>query len=375
MEGSPVQQIIISLIILLLMGYVAYNIYLIELHNMFNGENDIKKEVDIIKGVFDFNSNKEWKYSTSSKLHNNYLPIKPSVNQAGGAEYSYNFWLYADKQKLDIYNSDKKDIALLLKGEKHFYYNVNNYNCSARTVDETIIPTILTKNPLIRINHNGSKLAFDYNNILTPDSYQYGTNYDNGKCSLLNTNSNWEEKNQNLLGIWDIPFDSKWFMISVIIKEIADNTNILSSNLSMCKIYLNGMLVFDDKVETIYNELGESDVRRAATQRDNKSPLYINPHLTDVISADSNNLAVASQFFDTRKLEEDNILKIGDIKYFNYAINDEIISGIFNKGLNTNRAVQEGANNIQVDHNKMVPYYELEDSKIKELSSNIKSKI
>jgi len=373
MEGSPVQQIIISLIVLLLMGYVAYNIYLIELHNMFNGDNDIKKEVDIIKGVFDFNANKEWRYNTSNKSHNTYLPIKPSMNQAGGAEYSYNFWLYADKQKLDTYNKDKKDIALLLKGEKHFYYNVNNYNCSARTVDETIIPTILTKNPLIRINHNGSKLAFDYNNILTPDSYQYGTNYENGKCSLLNTKSNWEEKNQNLLGIWDIPFDSKWFMVSVIIKEIADNTNILSSNLSMCKIYLNGMLVFDDKVETTYTELGESDVRRAATQRDNKSPLYINPHLTDVISADSTNSAVASQFFDTRKLEEENVLKIGDIKYFNYAINDEIISGIFNKGLKKHRAVQEI--NAEVDHNKMVPYYELEDSRIKELSSNIKSKI
>ena len=47
MESSPVQQIIISLIVLLLMGYVAYNIYLIELHNMFNGENNIRREVDM----------------------------------------------------------------------------------------------------------------------------------------------------------------------------------------------------------------------------------------------------------------------------------------------------------------------------------------
>jgi len=367
MEGSPVQQIIISLIVLLLMGYVAYNIYLIELHNMFNGENDIKKEVDIIKGVFDFNANKEWNYNTSNKFHDTYLPIKPSMNQAGGAEYSYNFWLYVDKNELDNCNKEKKDIALLLKGEKHFYYNVNNYNCSARGADETIIPTILTKNPLIRINHNGSKLAFDYNNILSPDSYQQGANYANGKCSLLQANSSWEAKNQNLLGIWDIPFDSKWFMVSIIIKEIADSANILSLNLSMCKIYLNGMLVFDDKVETTYND----EKPRAATQKDNKSPLYINPHLTDVISVDSNNSAVTSQFFDTRKLEEDNVLKIGDIKYFNYAINDDIINGIFNKGLNKAKAVQEV--DVVVDHNKMVPFYELEDSSIKQIPSNLKA--
>ena len=369
MEGSPVQQIIISLIALLLMGYVAYNIYLIELHNMFNGENDIKSEVDIIEGVFDFNSNKEWKYNTSNKSHNAYLPIKPSMNQAGGAEYSYNFWLYVDKQKLDTYNKDRKDIALLLKGEKHFYYNVNNYNCSARTVDETVIPTLLTKNPLIRINHNGSKLAFDYNNILSPDSYQQGANYTDGKCSLLQANSSWEEKNQNLLGIWDIPFDSKWFMVSIIIKEIADSANILSANLSMCKIYLNGMLVFEDKVETSYND----EPPRAATQKDNKSPLYINPHLTDVISVNSKNSAVASQFFDTRKLDKENILKIGDIKYFNYAINDDIINGIFNKGLNKAKAVQKV--DVDVDYNKMVPFYELEDSSIKQIPSNLKSNI
>ena len=366
MEGSPVQQIIISLIALLLMGYVAYNIYLIELHNMFNGENDIKSEVDIIEGVFDFNSNKEWKYNTSNKSHNAYLPIKPSMNQAGGAEYSYNFWLYVDKQKLDTYNKDRKDIALLLKGEKHFYYNVNNYNCSARTVDETVIPTLLTKNPLIRINHNGSKLAFDYNNILSPDSYQQGANYTDGKCSLLQANSSWEEKNQNLLGIWDIPFDSKWFMVSIVIKEIADSANILSANLSMCKIYLNGMLVFEDKVETVYND----EQPRAATQKDNKSPLYINPHLTDVISKDSSNSGIVSQFFDTRQLGEENILKIGDIKYFNYAINDDIINGIFNKGLNKSKAVQKV--NVEVDHNKMVPFYELEDSTVKQLPSNLK---
>jgi len=362
MEGSPVQQIIISLIVLLLMGYVAYNIYLIELHNMFNGENDIKKEVNIVEGVFDFNTNKEWKYNTSNKSHNSYLPIKPSMNQAGGAEYSYNFWLYVDKQKLDTYNKDRKDIALLLKGEKHFYYNVNNYNCSARTVDETVIPTILTKNPLIRINHNGSKLAFDYNNILSPDSYQRGTDYGNGKCSLLRANSSWEEKNKNLLGIWDIPFDSKWFMITIIIKEIADSANILSVNFSMCKIYLNGMLVFEDKVETKYND----EEPRAATQKDNKSPLYINPNLIDVISADSTNTAIVSQFFDTRQLAEENVLKMGDIKYFNYAINDDIINGIFNKGLKKTKATK--LVNFEEDHNKMVPFYELEDSSIKQLS-------
>lgn len=361
MEGSPVQQIIISLIVLLLMGYVAYNIYLIELQNMFNGENNIRREVDIIEGVFDFNSNKEWKYNTNNKMHNNYLPIKSSINQQGGAEYSYNFWLYVNKEKLEKYNHERKDIALLLKGEKIFYYNVNNYNCSARSTDETIIPTLLTKNPLIRINHNGSKLAVDYNNILSPDSYQYNSSYE--ECSQTQAGANWETKNKNLLGIWDIPFDGKWFMITVVMKEVADSANILAINRAMCKIYMNGMLVFDDKVETKYGV--ELNNVHSATHKDNRSPLYINPALTDIISRDANNGVNLDQFFDTTKLSEDNVLKMGDIKYFNYAISEDMINEFYNKGLNKSKAVKK--EKVSVDYNKMVPFYELEDSSIKQL--------
>ena len=96
MEYNPVTQVIISLIILLLMGYVAYNIYLIELHHMFKGQNDIKKEVEIFNGILDFYQSKDIAYNTKNKAHEMYRDISPSINQEGGAEYSYNFWLYVE---------------------------------------------------------------------------------------------------------------------------------------------------------------------------------------------------------------------------------------------------------------------------------------
>ena len=86
LENYPLIQVIISLIILLLMGYIGYNIYLIELQNMFQGENDIRQETTIIKGVYDF-SNSEAKYNTGDKTEKNYKSIKPSTNQDGGAKY------------------------------------------------------------------------------------------------------------------------------------------------------------------------------------------------------------------------------------------------------------------------------------------------
>ena len=99
LENYPLVQVIIALIILLLMGYIGYNIYLIELQNMFQGENDLRKEVVILSGVYDY-SNSEVKYNTSDKSNITFKDIKPSINQEGGAEYSYNFWINIDQEVL-----------------------------------------------------------------------------------------------------------------------------------------------------------------------------------------------------------------------------------------------------------------------------------
>jgi len=134
-----------------------------ELQKMFSGENNIRKEIDIIEGIYDFGNSNEWKYNTNNKSHNNYADIRPSINQQGGAEYSYNFWIYIDNDKLKkLMDTDNngRDVALIFKGEKLYYYNTDyNYNCSSYYGHETILPTILTKNPLIRLNTDGSKSA------------------------------------------------------------------------------------------------------------------------------------------------------------------------------------------------------------------------
>jgi hypothetical protein len=98
-------QVIISLIILLLMGYIGYNIYLIELQNMFQGENDIRKEVIILNGTYDF-SNHESKFNTIDKTQVNFKDIRPSTKQDGGAEYSYNFWIYINGNNNALNDND-----------------------------------------------------------------------------------------------------------------------------------------------------------------------------------------------------------------------------------------------------------------------------
>ena len=387
MEYNPVTQVIIALIILLLMGYVAYNIYLIELHHMFKGNNDIRKETEIFNGIIDFKEVRELKYNTKNRAHEKYKDISPSINQQGGAEYTYNFWLYVDQGRItQLKNEKNKDILLFLKGEKTIYHNNDfNYNCMYKSADGTSItyhPVLLTKNPLVRLSADGKNLAVDYNNILSPDSYQNNSKYN--RCDSIDNNKPWWDRNKNMIGVYDIEFSSKWFMVTIVMKEIADNNNILTKNRAICRIYINGLLIFENKLETIY---GSNQDIYSATFKNNNSPLYINPVFDMKYSANSPGRKTQAQATDkidknlpyldmnTVKYDEkynvDNpndisgIIKMGDLKYYNYALEADAINQLFRTGLN----------NVKFDVNKEAKYtnlnmlssYELEKNEIKEL--------
>jgi len=376
----PIIQIIISLIILLLMGYVAYNIYLIELKHMFKGNNDIRKEVDILTGIYDY-SLTEAKYNTVNKSHQYFIDIAPSINQEGGAEYSYNFWLYVDQNKItklkeeEGNSENKKDIVLFFKGEKKFYYNDNgNYNCNYNTETGSgggrgKYVNLITKNPLVRINSDGTSLAIDYNNILSPDSYQNNSLYK--KCNTLNKVDDWNEKNKNMLGIYDITFNNKWFMVTIVMKEVADNNNILTKNRAICKLYINGMLIFESKAETIYGGGGSSDNIYSATLKQNKSPFYINPIFDEDVGVDKKgnipffNISKSIYGESNDKRDIGNILKIADLKYYNYAISLDMITTIYRSGFT--KEIVTAPTVTKVAKHYLLSQYELDNNTVKEL--------
>jgi len=382
MVTHPIIQIIISLIILLLMGYVAYNIYLIELKHMFKGNNDIRKEVDILKGIYDY-SLAEAKYNTVNKSHEYFIDIAPSINQEGGAEYSYNFWLYVDQNKITKlkqegsgdFTENKKDIVLFFKGEKKFYFNDNgNYNCNYKSPESVNTGSdtgnyvnLITKNPLVRINSDGTSLAIDYNNILSPDSYQNNSLYK--KCDTMNSVNDWNEKNKNMLGVYDITFNNKWFMVTVVIKEVADNNNILTKNRAICKLYINGMLIFESKAETIYGGSVSSDNIYSATLKNNKSPFYINPTFDDEIgNPDKNpffNISKSNYASSDDKRQIGNILKIADLKYFNYAISLDMITNIYRSGFT--KEIVTSPTVTKLAKHYLLSQYELDNNTVKEL--------
>uniref|UniRef100_A0A6C0LIF4 Uncharacterized protein n=1 Tax=viral metagenome TaxID=1070528 RepID=A0A6C0LIF4_9ZZZZ len=348
LEIDPLIQVIISLVILLLMGYIGYNIYLIELQNMFQGESDIRKEVNVLSGTYDF-SNSEVKYNTSDPTQINFKDIKPSINQEGGAEYSYNFWLNVNQDTISELPNNHKDIILFLKGEKNFYYNKRNYNCANQLFPNN--PIILTKNPLVRLSGDGKRIGVEYNNIYNSESYQHGSKYKD--CSYINSPTVWNNRNRNILGIYDIEFNNKWFMITIVMKEVSDSDNILSLNRASCKLYMNGVKLLDKKVETKYG-----DNRYSATFKNNASHFYINPQIDERF--------ISSSMNPYQRVSTETALRIADVKYYNYAINEEMITSLYNKGFNTEVAVTTTIDNKLSKYN-LVSVDDMEDNKIKVL--------
>jgi hypothetical protein len=142
-------------------------------------------------------SNSEVKYNTSDPTQLSYKNIKPSINQEGGAEYSYNFWLNVNQNDIAESNNNQNDIILFLKGEKNLYASDKfNYNCA--NVDKTYNPVIITKNPLVRLSGDGKKIAVEYNNIYTADSFQQSASYKS--CNEINS-KNWNERNKKLFSV------------------------------------------------------------------------------------------------------------------------------------------------------------------------------
>jgi len=308
-------QIIFAIFLILMLLFVATMIYNYESIVNYRNSFVVKKEVPIFTGIFDFN-NAGWVFETYNKTSYSYKELSPSINQQGGAEYSYNFWL-----RINQNFSSTNDIVLFLRGSKKQIPYLSDTNCAIVDKDKYIF----VKNPMIRLKSDGTAIIVEYNTLTSPDAYR-----ENG-INLINCNGNWHDKNRGTLGIHtmdDNIYKENWFMLTLILKETNPDDDVLYKNKTSCKIYINGINVLDRIVESPYNgSYGSSAMKH------NRGPLYINPG--DIL-ADTNQ--------DDRPIKKDDDLKMADMSYFNYALTDAEILTLFKKGFNKATAVKVTTN-------------------------------
>jgi hypothetical protein len=197
---NTIIQIILSIFLISIMAFIGYSIYNREFINSISISNTNKKITKIFSGILDYTENKDIDIETYNKTDFTYLDINPSINQNGGAEYSYNFWLF-----FSISNTN--NLITTLNGSRHIstdlianYRNVsssqvtgpkqkmqyivlfykgesipiiskisNSYDCD--TTKEIYDYPILVKNPLIKIKNDCTEIIVEFNNINHPETY------------------------------------------------------------------------------------------------------------------------------------------------------------------------------------------------------------
>ncbi len=338
-------QVILAIFLLLIMGFIAYSIYDREYINSIKISNTNKKETLILDGIYEYDQ-PTYTVETVNKFDPRYLNLEPSVNQNGGAEYSYNFWLYYN---VKTYNSPSNATNILIDGSSNdkyivlFYkglrnlinYNQYDYSCDTKTTSLTPNKYLLVKNPLIKLSNDGTHLIVEYNNINTPDTYNSSSEKLN--CSRVSL----YDSKENKLGIKDINnrmYNKTFNMITVVMQELPSDEDELFVNRANCKVYFNGTLISNRS--TLNNDLAsENNIDTYSTvMKKNIGYLYVNPyeHFEELgASSQYQNTALRS-ITESDEITKDVPLKIANLSYFNYALNGDDILKLYNKKFNTN---------------------------------------
>jgi len=351
---NTIIQIILSIFLISIMAFIGYSVYNREFINSISISNTNKKITKIFTGILDYTESKNIDIETYNKTEFTYLDINPSINQNGGAEYSYNFWLFfhpgtttklikditvlnskyiitneldnyrAISPKLDENSKKNQYIVLFYKGETMPIISKisNSYDCD--TTKEIYDYPILVKNPLIKIKNDCKEIIVEYNNINHPDTYN-STGAKNIDCE---TTADFNIRNHNKFGIKDIDVDKykdKFNMITLVFQEQPKIENIFNNNKSNCKVYFNGDLISDKLSNT--NSIEEDEITnfKSRAMRSNLSKLHINP-------------IKINGTIDKVKLEDGitdiSPLQMADLTYYNYALKLSEIKSLYNSGFN-----------------------------------------
>jgi len=311
-------QIIIAIILIVLMGVLAYGIYNKNAREILLDimtPTTIRKKTKILDGVYEYEVGKNVTFNTRDKSKGTYVDLSPSINQKGGSVYTYNFWLYFPEAVANVGND--KTLVLFNKGSDQLVKYSSTYRCDTNDSGKG---WFLVKNPLVRLDTNAQNkidaIIVEFNSIQHPDVFHAGANTGDKICT-----GDMVDKDNNLIGIKDLSkrkdLRKQWNMITIIVSETSPDDDVfVSSNQAVVKLYLNGYAYLDKD-----GELAE----KSTAMKVNNSDLHIG-------TTAKNNNALPTTDGSTN-------VGISDLTYFNYALEDREIVSLFKEGCKKSTAL------------------------------------
>lgn len=312
-------QIIIAIILIVLMGVLAYGIYNKNAREILLDimtPTTIRKKTKILDGVYEYEVGTKVTFNTRDKSKGTYIDLSPSINQKGGSVYTYNFWLYFPEA---VQNVNNKTLVLFNKGSDQLVKYSSTYRCDTNEDKGWF----LVKNPLVRLDTNTNDkidaIIVEFNSIQNPDVFHAGANTGDKSC----TGGSMVSKDNNLIGIKELAsrndLRKQWNMITIIVSETSPDDDVfVSSNQAVVKLYLNGYAYLDKD-----GELAE----KSTAMKVNNSDLHIG-----TAKKGGDNDALPTTTADTG-------VGISDLTYFNYALEDREIVSLFKEGCKKSTAL------------------------------------
>lgn len=323
-------QVIFALAIVIILFVIGFAIYNYEYLNSLKAQGVTKEKVVIFDGVMDLSNFKDVSYNTVDPNATNYRKIGPSFNQAGGIEFTYNFWMHTDgtlygrtdpgpisDNGLTVENIESQTI-LFVKGNKisTTYKNICN-------IDKTDIEI---KCPLVKLENNGKNLTVEFNTLSSKDAV-----VENSPDVCSEYSNRWDIKNAHKLTLANINNPTlldQWNMVTIVLQDTFPQDPLPYRNKVRCRIYLNAYLEFDKYVDGKLPSASDYSLNKASVLRPNQSNLVIAP----TVSVSKTERGATT----TRSVKlplDPNKLRLASMTYFNYAITQEEIDSLIAAGV------------------------------------------
>lgn len=324
-------QVIAAFAIVLILFVIAYNLFNREAARAMRQASQLRNQVNVFTGIKDMAYTNEV-YDTVNDMGGMFLDLKPSANQRGGIEMTYNFWLY-QKSDFQPYNASSStsanideglttsDIVLLLRGNN----TVKSYN----NVCDIPTSNVYVKCPLIKLQNYGNSLTVEFNTEKSIDVIREGAKNVCGQ--FLN---NWDEANQHKVSIRGLKtnndFLNKWFMVTVMIQDTYPDDPLPFRNRVRVRIYINGVLELDQYVNDA-DTLGQA-AKEPTILKPNNGNLYIMPQITINPTANPQT--------KTAKPGNAEVYKVmmADLSYFNHVLDADQIVAMYEKSFTKKHA-------------------------------------
>jgi len=334
--------------VLLVIGFllIGFAIYNYEMLASIRANKSVQLTTPIFQGVVDFNTSYNAIYNTineNNPLDTTYRNLGNATNQPGGAEFSYNFWLYIDPTgggstvKPGLFTLEPTKVNNVYTTD--FGLDIDQFilffrGAGAPSNDQTkILPVtynslcgktksdIMVKCPLVKLENKGDVLTVEFNTIQSPNVVTQ-----NARNTCNDTSTDWNYMNSYKIGIKNIKatYPAQWFMVTVVIMDTYPTDPIPIRNKVRCQIYINGAIQLDQYVDGMINPPNNSG---DSILLQNQGNLYVGPRITFTnpqINSLSNN--TVSTVPSTKSL------CMADLTYMNYVPKSEQIAKLYGSG-------------------------------------------